>query len=382
MRKVLAIFLAAVLFLDIICLGVIFFTRDTSKRNKSGVFERAVIMAAGNNVITDKIISQAAAGNVAGGYSFNPLYENIADTLSQADAAIITQESVISTEHPVSGSYPLYNAPTQVADELKRLGFNVFNIGTNHAIDYGEQGLLNTIDFLKNTEKVSVIGAVADKADAVLPVYRTVKGIKIAFISFTDPVGDKSLPEDSPAYLCSSADESMIFDAVSTAKLEADFVIVCPHWGNEYGSEVTADQRTMAKKLAEWGADAVIGTNPHELQEMEIIDNTDGSTTLVAYSLGNFCCPAEKGEQLLGGLLSFELVRNKGTNSITLENIRMRGVVTHYGMDMSNVRLYMLDEYTSELADVHAVSRENTPDFGLKYLKKLLGDRISSKFLR
>ena len=152
MRKVLAIFLAAVLFLDIICLGVIFFTRDTSKRNKSGVFERAVIMAAGNNVITDKIISQAAAGNVAGGYSFNPLYENIADTLSRADAAIITQESVISTEHPVSGSYPLYNAPTQVADELKRLGFNVFNIGTNHAIDYGEQGLLNTIDFLKNTE--------------------------------------------------------------------------------------------------------------------------------------------------------------------------------------------------------------------------------------
>ncbi|MBR5113206.1 MAG: hypothetical protein IK097_07265, partial [Clostridia bacterium] len=75
MRKVLAIFLAAVLFLDIICLGVIFFTRDTSKnRNKNGVFERAVIMAVGNNVITDKIISQAAAGNVAGGYSFDPLY--------------------------------------------------------------------------------------------------------------------------------------------------------------------------------------------------------------------------------------------------------------------------------------------------------------------
>ena len=289
---------------------------------------------------------------------------------------------MISSEHPVSGSYPLFNAPYQVADELKRIGFNVINIATNHALDYGEQGLLNTIEFLKNTEKVSAVGAVSDKTEAAQPVYRTVKGIKIGFVAFTDPVGDKSLPEDSPAYLCSSADESMIYDAVSTAKQEADFVIVCPHWGNDYGKDVTPEQRAMAKKLAEWGADAVIGTNPHELQEMEIIDNTDGSTTLVAYSLGNFSYPAEKGEQLLGGLLSFELVRNTGTNSVTLENIRMRGVVTHYGMDMSNVRLYMLDEYTNELANVHAVSRENTPDFGLRYLKKLLSDRIDGKFLR
>ena len=42
----------------------------------------------------------------------------------------------------------------------------------------------------------------------------------------------------------------------------------------------------------------------------------------------------------------------------------------------------MLDEYTNELANVHAVSRENTPDFGLRYLKKLLSDRIDGKFLR
>jgi hypothetical protein len=60
----------------------------------------------------------------------------------------------------------------------------------------------------------------------------------------------------------------------------------------------------------------------------------------------------------------------------------MRGVVTRYGMDMSNVRLYMLDDYTSELANVHAVSREITPNFGLRYLKKLLSDRIDGKFLR
>ena len=166
MRRALAVFLAAVLFLDIICLGVIFFTRDTSgrgKKNDDGIFERAVIMAAGNNMISDKIIEQAAAGNAPGNYNFDPVYENIADELSRADAAVITQESVISPEHPVSGTYPLYNSPAKIADELKKLGFNIINIATNHALDYGEQGLLNTIDCLKNTERLGVIGAVADK---------------------------------------------------------------------------------------------------------------------------------------------------------------------------------------------------------------------------
>ena len=383
MRRALAVFLAAVLFLDIICLGVIFFTRDTSSNRKKaddGIFERAVIMAAGNNMISDKIIEQAAAGNAPGNYNFDPVYENIADELSRADAAVITQESVISPEHPVSGPYPLYNSPAKIADELKKLGFNIINIATNHALDYGEQGLLNTIDCLKNTERLGVIGAVADKEYASAPIIRNIKGIKVAFIAFTDPIPQKSLPEDSPAYLCVSSDESLIYDAVASAKRQADFVVVCAHWGKEYGADVTPEQRAMAKKLGEWGADVVIGTNPHELQEMEYIDNTDGSRTLVAYSLGNFVSTQTNGELLLGGLLSFELVRNTETGAVTLENPKMKGVVTHYGIDASNTRLYMLSDYTSELANVHAVDRSRTPDFSLRYLKKLMSERISSEF--
>ena len=57
-------------------------------------------------------------------------------------------------------------------------------------------------------------------------------------------------------------------------------------------------------------------------------------------------------------------------------------VVTHYGINTSKVRLYKLSEYTDELADVHGVDRKRTPDFSVKYLKKLLSERISSEFLR
>ncbi len=385
MRRIMSVILAAILFLDVVCLGVLFFTRDTKSqtdKNTDGIFSRASVLAVGNNLISEEILSQAAARSNTGGYDFTFLYENVSDEIQEADLAVITQESVISPEHSVTGAYPLYNAPTELADAFVKTGFDMINLATNHALDYGEQGLVNTVNCLKTERNLGVTGAVTDRANAADPVIRRVKGIKLAFVAFTDPDKDKSLPDDSKAFLMISDYEDMIYEAVTAAKQQADFVIVLPHWGNEYGSEVTQAQRTMAKKLGEWGADAVIGTNPHELQEMEYISNTDGSKTLVAYSLGNFASSQEKGELLLGGMLRFEIVKNTQSGEVSLENVSLSGVVTHYGIGTSKVRLYKLSEYTDELAGVHGVDRKRTPDFSVRYLKKLVSDRISGEFLR
>lgn len=385
MRRIMSIMLAAILFLDVVCLGVLFFTRETRPEKKGAadeIFERASILAVGNNLISEQILSQAAARSNTGGYDFSFLYENVADEIEEADLSVVTNESVISSEHAVTGTYPLYNAPPELADAFVKAGFGMVNLATNHALDYGEQGLVNTIDYLRQEKNLGVIGAVTDKEYAKAPVIRRVNGIRLAFVAFTDPDRDRALPENSRAFLMISDYEDMIYEAVTSAKQQADFVIVFPHWGNEYGSEVTQAQRTLAKKLGDWGADVVIGTNPHELQEIEYIQNTDGSETLVAYSLGNFVSSQEKGELLLGGMLKFEVVKNTQSGDISLENVSLSGVVTHYGINTSKVRLYKLSEYTDDLAQVHGVDRKRTPDFSVKYLKKLLGERISSAFLR
>ena len=141
MRRIMSIMLAAILFLDVVCLGVLFFTRDTQpqKNGKTGeIFQRASFLAVGNNLISDQILSQAAARSNTGGYDFNFLYENVADETESADLAVITQESVISSEHSVTGAYPLYNAPGELADAFVEAGFDIVNLATNHALDYGE----------------------------------------------------------------------------------------------------------------------------------------------------------------------------------------------------------------------------------------------------
>ncbi|MBR3620691.1 MAG: hypothetical protein IKN56_04220 [Clostridia bacterium] len=86
MRRIMSIMLAAILFLDVVCLGVLFFTRDTQPEKKGaadGIFERASILAVGNNLISDQILSQAAARSNTGGYDFTFLYENVADEIEK-----------------------------------------------------------------------------------------------------------------------------------------------------------------------------------------------------------------------------------------------------------------------------------------------------------
>ena len=93
MRKVLAVFLCAVLFLDVICVGVIFFTsgnkeEDTSEGN---IFTKATVLAVGSNTAQDEMLIQAKDRSNTGGYDFSLVYENIKDAVSNSDMSIITQ---------------------------------------------------------------------------------------------------------------------------------------------------------------------------------------------------------------------------------------------------------------------------------------------------
>jgi poly-gamma-glutamate synthesis protein (capsule biosynthesis protein) len=70
---------------------------------------------------------------------------------------------------------------------------------------------------------------------------------------------------------------------IRAADEDGKFVIVYPHWGNEYIRAPQANQRALAQIMVEAGADLIIGGHPHVPQGIEVIDDV-----LVVYSLGNF----------------------------------------------------------------------------------------------
>ncbi len=392
MRKKMAIFLAVVLAVDVIALAVIFFSRNDglgiSSNAKPGadpetttsqqeLFSRVSFVAVGDNLIHDTVYEQAAA-RTSSGYDFSYDYEKVADLIEKPDVAILNQETIISTEHNVS-SYPQFNSPVEVGEEMLDIGFDVFNIATNHSVDCGEKGLISAINFWKEKKAITT-GAYLNSDDFAAIPMNEVNGVKIAYLGFTESTNGLSLPGDTEVILVRAADENVLQQRIMKARETADVVIVNAHWGNEYTHEPTDAQRELAEKLASWGADVIIGTHPHVIQPVEYIVNNDGRKTLVAYSLGNFISAQNRGPRMLGGMLNFEAVKNNTSGEITIENVKFSGVVTHYGYNYSNIRIYPLSDYTEELASKHGVISK-TSDFSLQYLYDIINEVIDKQFL-
>ena len=395
MRKILSIVLAIIIFLDVVAISVLFIDRkksdpaidekygygmnapddgagDGGNEEPAELFTKVSVTAVGDNLIHDAIYEQAAA-RTSDGYDFEYAYQNIRDKIESKDLAILNQETIISTEHNVS-SYPQFNSPTELGDEMLDIGFDVFNIATNHSIDCGEKGLISAIEFWKS-KNVITTGAYLNEADYQTIPVTEVKGMKIAYVGFTEQTNGLKLPSDTDVILMTTADEERLMQRVKDADAIADFVIVNAHWGVEYTHEPNDTQRELAKKLGESGADIIIGTHPHVIQPVEFIANSDGSQTLVAYSLGNFISAQNRGPRMLGGMLNFELVKNNTTGELTVENVTFEGVVTHYGYGYTNIRVYPLEGYTDELASKHGVLSK-TSSFSREYLDDILEDVI------
>jgi hypothetical protein len=78
--------------------------------------------------------------------------------------------------------------------------------------------------------------------------------------------------------------------AIAEARAAADIVLVLVHWGQEYQRHPALPQRELAGELLEAGADVVVGSHPHVVQDLQLVDpaQPDDRPRLIAYSLGNF----------------------------------------------------------------------------------------------
>ena len=139
------------------------------------------IVCAGDNLIHTPIyrIAKETAGGE--GYEFSPAYEHLGTLISDADLAILNQETIISDEFEPD-TYPTFCTPTEMARDMTELGFDAFSISNNHVLDKGEAGLISTLRFWKeNYPDKPVYGAYLSEADMNDIRTLEVNGIKFAF---------------------------------------------------------------------------------------------------------------------------------------------------------------------------------------------------------
>lgn len=337
------------------------------------------MLSVGDNLIHDGIYEQANKRAGGNGYDFSFCYSRVKATVEAADIATINQETIIAESYQPSG-YPLFNSPQELGQEVCKIGFDVVSLANNHMLDKTSKGLTEAIDFWDAQEGIVRTGAYRDQAELDRVEYIEKNGVKIGLVGITQYLNGLSLPKDSPLKIIMTSDEAEIERKIKAAKEQCDVVLVNVHWGSEYTTTPSQDQRNLAKKMAGWGANVIIGHHPHVLQPIEWIDNTDGSRTLVAYSLGNFISQQATPARVIAGMLHYSLTVDAETGKITVDDVLFETTVTHYVSGSHDVQIYPLSQYSDALAKKQA-SRIKQPDFSVSYIENFVKEVIPEEFL-
>jgi poly-gamma-glutamate capsule biosynthesis protein CapA/YwtB (metallophosphatase superfamily) len=253
---------------------------------------RVVLLAAG-----DIMPVQATAGIIAARGPDYP-FALVAPLLRQADIAFANLEAPL-TAHRIptrgksqadldaGGDYVFRGSPL-VAGALRRAGISVVSVANNHAMDYGSAGLLETLARLERAG-VRAVGAGATLAEARKPRIVEVRGIRAAFLAYSDVLPRQSVATATsvgiaPAkgYWTGRPAEDEIARDVRAARAQADHVVVSVHWGEEGETAPNCRQITLGSRIIAAGATAVLGHHPHVLQPV-----VHANGRLIAYSLGN-----------------------------------------------------------------------------------------------
>ena len=327
------------------------------------------LMAVGDNLIHKPLIQQARARAGGGGYDFRACYEGVRALIAQADLAVINQESILASDVAAPSSYPMFCTPTQCGDAVYELGFRAVNTANNHVLDKGTKGILASLDYWAGKAGAVTFGSYRNEEDFNQPRVLEADGITFAFAGATYGYNGLQLPQGSELVLPLVEDEDRLRRAVEAGKQAADVMVVALHWGVEDSQTVTDQQRALARKLIDWGADIILGHHPHVLQTMEFLEREDGSRGFVIYSLGNFLSGQAQAPNLIGGVV--ELTVTKQGGEIAVDGARFHPVITHYGTGFSDVRLVAWPDYTPAMAAAHGV-RGYDSRFGYSYIENLL----------
>ena len=291
MRKVLVYMLGILSVCGIIFCGIYYLTSSDKEGDsretggKSGV-KTARVVANGDILCHDALYYTAKKSD--GGYDFNPFFEYVKPWIEGADLAIGDYEGTISDKHPLGG-YPLFNAPIEIADTMKDLGYDVVDLAHNHILDTGLYGLKYTNKVFKD-RGLDVVGVHVDKKrseDKIL--IKEVNGIKIAILAYAygyNGMEANLTAEEHNNYLADLNEEKMK-EEIQRAEKEADITIVMPQMGVEYRLQPTEEQKVLYRKMIDWGADVIFGGHPHVIEPAETVEK-DGDKKFIIYSMGNF----------------------------------------------------------------------------------------------
>jgi poly-gamma-glutamate capsule biosynthesis protein CapA/YwtB (metallophosphatase superfamily) len=226
--------------------------------------------------------------------------------LSAADIAIGNLEVTLGGK-PFKG-YPAFSSPDELAQACRDAGFDILTTANNHAADRGPKGIARTIRVLDSLNiKHTGTWINSEARDTLSPLMISAKGISLALLSYT--YGTNGIVVPPPAVVSYIDTIRIANDIKASAEKGADLVIVSVHWGTEYDTLPSAEQKQLAAAIFRSGADIIIGSHPHVIQPMTAFVDSLQLTEPVVWSMGNFVSNQRQQRRDGGAMIGLELTK-------------------------------------------------------------------------
>lgn len=241
------------------------------------------------------------------------------ERMQNADLFVINEEFPFSLRgEAMEDKQFTFRADPKYVEIFQKMGVDIATVANNHALDFGRDAFLDTLDTLKSAD-ITSIGGGYHLSEASAPAVQTIKGQTFAIFGATRVSPSATwYASDSQAGLFQTYDATLLNQKIAEAHAEYDHVIVFVHWGIEKNETPEDYQRSLAKGYIDAGADLVVGCHPHVLQGFEYYNGVP-----IVYSLGNYLFGNRDGDTVLleasydsEGAPSIQLVPCKRAGSV------------------------------------------------------------------
>ncbi|MFD7503128.1 CapA family protein [Streptomyces sp. NPDC059850] len=261
--------------------------------------KKFTLVATGDLLAHASVIRQARADSGGEGYDFHRMLVGAAPVVARADLAICHMETVYGASGGPFTGYPTFKTPPQIADAIRKLGYDSCSTASNHTLDAGTDGVTRTLDALDKAG-VQHTGSGRSARESATPALMDAGGAKVAQLAYAYGTNGIPVPEGKPWLVNLIDAERIIKDARAARRAGADVVVVSTHWGTEWQQAPDKLQLSLAKKLTASRShgrrdiDLIIGTHAHVPQAYEKVNGT-----WVVYGMGDQVAgimPDERGQ--------------------------------------------------------------------------------------
>lgn len=340
MKKKLAVILTVILFLLIALGAYLFIQNNQNKQIKEKTKKEEIKKETPKEKIKTSKLSLVMVGDALlhsslykdgyqnGVYNFQKQLELIKPIVQTYDLAFYNQESILGGTEIGLSDYPTFNSPWEFGDAMLDAGFNLVSLANNHTLDRGEKAILKSCEYWQNKDALYAGSYCSKEASEEIKI-KEKNGIKYTLLAYTYGTNGIKVPEGKE-YLVNIYSDEKVKNDIEKVRDKVDVLLVSMHWGTEYKTEPTEEQKRQAEYLSSLGVDIIIGTHPHIIQPITYINDT-----LVIYSLGNFISAQSTNNDyntMVELMTSVDIIKEEknGQINIKLENLNNELLYNYY----------------------------------------------------